>query len=55
MINDLSHYEDVWESEGIAPPFFPSSLDLGERLASRSWRFTPRKQSPLLPDGQEAG
>jgi hypothetical protein len=32
FINYVPHYEDVWGSVGIAPPFITSALDGGEPI-----------------------
>jgi hypothetical protein len=36
----MSHYEDIWGNEGIAPPFLIFSLDRSEQSASHPCHFT---------------
>jgi hypothetical protein len=43
-----SRNEHVWGSGGIALPFLTSTVDGGEWLASRSFRFTPQKRASGL-------
>jgi hypothetical protein len=39
--------EDMWETEGIPPPFLTSALNGGERSASCPGRFTPEERDSL--------
>jgi hypothetical protein len=44
LITSAPCTEDMWGCGGIAPPFLTSTVDGGEWLASRHFRFTPGKR-----------
>jgi hypothetical protein len=46
LINNAPLYDEIWRSEGIAPPFLTSALDGVEWPASRPRRFTSGETAP---------
>jgi hypothetical protein len=53
--NQALRHEDIWESEGMAPPFLISGLDGGEWLASSPGRFTRGKNHRYPLDRRMGG
>jgi hypothetical protein len=47
LIKKALYHEDIWEREGIAPPFLTSTPDGGERSTARPGRFIPREEPPV--------
>jgi hypothetical protein len=47
VFNYAARHEDVWGSEGIAPPYLIPLLDEGELSASRPSHFTPEETAPV--------
>jgi hypothetical protein len=47
LLNQTPRHGGIWESGGIAAPFFTSALGVGEWSASRLGRFNPVKESPV--------
>jgi hypothetical protein len=46
-VRTLGKDEDVWESQGVRPPFLTSALDRGGWLASCSCRFISEETAPF--------